>query len=120
MPSVQYTPSIHGPYGTKKMLRRNRVATDQAGVVCKVNSVTALRLAETSAPGTRRSTRLRGGRSVARVQAGRYVRSLRRGLQGARESELRRLQADRRWPCQQTQRAHIERHPGHAVAHTDH
>src|SRR6266700_4550926 len=66
MPSVQYTPSIHGPYGTKKMLRRNRVATDQAGVVCKVNSVTALRLAETSAPGTRRSTRLRANDRLSR------------------------------------------------------
>src|SRR6266566_7947803 len=66
MPSVQYTPSIHGPYGAKKMLRRNRVATDQAGIVFKVNSVTALRLAETSAPGTRRSPRLRANDRLSR------------------------------------------------------
>src|SRR5215831_17267977 len=65
MPSVQYTPSSHGPYGAKKMLS-NRVATDQAGIVFKINSPTALRLAETSAPGTRRSTRLRAKDRLSR------------------------------------------------------
>src|SRR5262245_37059532 len=59
MPSVQYAPSIHGPYGTKKMLRRNRVTTDQSDIVFNSIRVMALRLAATSAPGTRRNTLLR-------------------------------------------------------------
>src|SRR5215510_3872859 len=66
MPSVQYTPSIHGPYGAKKMLRKNRAATDQAGIAFKSNSMTAHRLAESSAPGTRRSTRLRANDRLSR------------------------------------------------------